>query len=96
MGIGVAYFFARRFEEARERLLQSLQEKPDWIPSHRFLASCCAHMGRLDEAREIIARLRTMTNVVVPSASNWRDPDLREFYLEGLRLAAADADEVIE
>ena len=91
MGIGVAYFFARRFEEARERLLQSLQEKPDWIPSHRFLASCCAHMGRLDEAREIIARLRTLTNVVVPSASNWRDPDLREFYLEGLRLAAADS-----
>jgi tetratricopeptide (TPR) repeat protein len=91
MGIGVAYFFARRFEEARERLLQSLQEKPNWIPSHRFLASCCARMGRLDEAREIIARLRTLTNVVVPSASNWRDPELREFYLEGLRLAAAEA-----
>ncbi len=91
MGIGVAYFFARRLEEARTRLLRCLQEKPNWIPTYRFLASCCAHMGRLDEAREIIARLRTMTNVVVPSASNWRNPEFREFYLEGLRLAAAEA-----
>jgi TolB-like protein/class 3 adenylate cyclase len=90
MGIGVAYFFARRFEEARARLLQSLQEKPNWIPSYRFLASCCAHMGRLDEARETIARLRTLTNVVVPSAANWRNPEYREFYLEGLRMAASE------
>jgi hypothetical protein len=28
---------------------------------------------------------------VVPSASHFCDPDLREFYLEGLRLAAADS-----
>ncbi len=90
MGIGVACFFARRFEEARARLLQSLQEKPNWIPSYRFLASCCAHMGRLDEARETIARLRTLTNVVVPSAANWRNPEYREFYLEGLRMAASE------
>jgi TolB-like protein/class 3 adenylate cyclase len=91
MGIGVAHLFARRFEEARTTLLQSVQEKPNWIPNYRFLASCCAHMGRLDEAREIIARLRTMTNVVVPSATHWRNPEHREFYLEGLRLAAAEA-----
>jgi TolB-like protein len=90
MGIGVAHLFARRFEEARARLLQSLQEKPNWIPSYRFLASCCAHMGRLDEARETIARLRTLTNVVVPSAANWRNPEYREFYLEGLRMAAGE------
>jgi hypothetical protein len=36
MGIGVAHFFARRFEEARVTLLRSLQEKPNWIPSYPF------------------------------------------------------------
>ena len=86
MGIGVAHFFARRFEEARATLRQSLQEKPNWVPTYRFLASCCAQMGRLDEAREIVERLRTLTNVVVPSAMNWRNLEHREFYLSGLRV----------
>jgi len=91
MGIGVAHFFARRLEAARAALLRSLQEKPNWVPTHRFLASCYAHMGRLDEAREMVRRLRTLTNVVVPGAEHWRDPNSREFYLSGLRLAASEA-----
>jgi TolB-like protein/class 3 adenylate cyclase len=90
MGIGVAHFFARRFEEARVTLLRSLQEKPNWVPTHRFLASCYAHMGRLAEARESVERLRTMTKVVVPAAENWRNPEHRELYLSGLRLAAGE------
>ena len=48
-------------------------------------------MGRLDEAREIINRLRAMTPVVVPSAMHWRNPEHRELYLSGLRLAAGEA-----
>ncbi|MGC2202519.1 MAG: adenylate/guanylate cyclase domain-containing protein [Stellaceae bacterium] len=90
MGIGVAHFFAGRLEEARAALLRSLQEKPNWVPTYRFLASCYAHMGRLDEARDVIRRLRTLTSVLVPSAENWRDPNHREFYLSGLRLAAGE------
>ena len=87
MGIGVAHFFARRFEEARATLLQSLQEQPNWVPTYRFLASCYAHMGRLEEARQAMKRLKDLTNMVVPSATNWRNPEHREFYLSGLRMA---------
>jgi adenylate cyclase len=90
MGIGVGHFFARRLENAAAMLLQSLQERPGWVPTYRFLASCYAHMGRLDEARETIERVRQMTSVVVPSAAHWRDPEQRAFYLEGLRLAAGE------
>jgi len=90
MGIGVAHFFARRFEEARAILLQSLQEKPNWAPTYRFLASCYAHLGRLDEARETVERLRSLTDVVVPSAMNWRHAEHLELYLSGLRLAAGE------
>jgi tetratricopeptide (TPR) repeat protein len=67
MGIGVAHLCARRFEEARATLLQSLQKKRNWVPTYRFLASCYAQMGRLDDAREAVKRLRTLTNVVVPT-----------------------------
>jgi len=48
-------------------------------------------MGRLGEAREIIERLQTLTDVVVPHATHWRNAAHREFYLEGLRLAAGEA-----
>ena len=91
LGIGVGHFFARRFDQAEAALLLSLEEIPEWVPTYRFLASCRAHMGQLDEAREIINRLRAMTPVVVPSAMHWRNPEHRELYLSGLRLAAGEA-----
>jgi TolB-like protein/class 3 adenylate cyclase/Flp pilus assembly protein TadD len=92
MGIGVGHFFAGRLEEARAMLLRSLQEQPGWVPTSRFLASCYAHLGRLDEARAIVEQLRALTSVVVPSADHWRNPEQREFYLSGLRLAAGETD----
>jgi len=87
-GIGVGYFFARRFEEARKSLLVSLHDSPNWVPTYRFLAACCAHMGRLDEAREIIERLRTLTPVIAPVSQVWRDQADRELFTAGLRLAS--------
>jgi hypothetical protein len=68
-----------------------LQEFPGWVPNYRFLAACCAQMGRLDEAREIVQRLQALTPVVVPSAMHWRNAEQRELYLVGLRLAAGEA-----
>jgi adenylate cyclase len=86
----MGHFFARRFEEAAAILLLSLQEVPSWVPTYRFLASCYAHMGRLSEARETVTRLRSLTTEVVPSATHWRNPEHREFFLSGLRLAAGE------
>jgi adenylate cyclase len=91
LGIGVGHFFAQRLEEAKAMLLLSLQEHPTWAPTLRFLASCYAHMGYLDEARDIVKRLRDSTPVVIPRADHWRNPEHREFYLKGLRLAAGEA-----
>jgi TolB-like protein len=92
LGIGVGHFFARRFLEARGMLLQSLDEKPTWVPTYRFLAACYAHMGRLCEAHETVERLRAMTPVVIPNAAHWRNPEHRELFLSGLRLAAGGAE----
>jgi adenylate cyclase len=84
---GIAHFFARRLDQARTTLLLSLQQHPDWVPTNRFLAACYAHLGELDEAKMMIKRLRALTPVVLPKADHWRDPEQREFYLSGLRLA---------
>ena len=91
-GTGIGHFFAGRLDDARAALLRSLQEFPGWAPNYRFLAACCAQMGRLEEARELVRRLRDITPVVVPDASHWRNPEHRELYLSGLRLAAGEAE----
>ena len=57
---------------------------------YRFLAACYAHMGRMNEAREIVKRLRAIMPVVVPDTIYWRNPEHRELYLSGLRLAAGE------
>jgi tetratricopeptide (TPR) repeat protein len=86
--LGMAYFVKRQFDEAVSKLLLAIQDDPGFAPSYRFLASCYAHMGRLDEARAIVARLRAITSLVVPSIVEFRNPEHRELYLSGLRLAA--------
>ena len=48
-------------------------------------------MGRLEDAREIVERLRAITPVVVPGAVPLRKPEHRELFLSGLRLAAGEA-----
>ena len=92
MAIGIAHFFARRLDQARTMLLLSLQQHPDWVPTNRFLAACYAHLGELDEAKMMIKRLRALTPVVLPKADHWRDPEQREFYLSGLRLAMSETE----
>jgi tetratricopeptide (TPR) repeat protein len=88
--IGLAYLFKRCFEEATAKLLLAIQDHPGFPLSYRHLAVCYAHMGRLDEARAAIAKLHAITPVVVPSNMPFRDPEDRELYLSGLRMAAGE------
>jgi adenylate cyclase len=89
--LGMAYFFKRQFDEAAAKLLLSIQDNPGFPAPYRALAACYAHMGRLDEARVTVARLRAVTPQVVPSDPPWRNPEHRELFLSGLRLAAGEA-----
>ncbi len=89
--IGEAHFFSRRFDEAAASLLASLERAPGFPITYRVLASCYAHMGRLDEAREIVGRLRAITPVVMERGTRYRNPEHRELFLSGLRLAAGEA-----
>jgi pentatricopeptide repeat protein len=74
----------------RRKFRLAVEEAPGWVPPYRFLASCYAQMGQLDEAREIVDRLRAMTPIVAPRAMYWRNPEDRELFLQGLRLAAGE------
>jgi TolB-like protein len=90
--IGTAHLVSRRFDRALPQLLLAVQEAPSFPTAYRWLASCYAHMGRLDEARDVVRRLRTISPVVVPSATQFRNPEHRELLLSGLRLAAGETE----
>jgi len=88
--IGSAHFLSRRFDEAARSLLIAIQDSPSSPQPYRFLAACYAHMGRLDDAREVITRLRGITSEVIPDVSYLRNAEHRELYLSGLRMAMGE------
>ena len=88
--VGESYFFKRQFEMAEPKLLLSIQDNPGSPPAYRTLAACYAHMGRLDEARAIVAKLRALTPLVVYRDLPFRNAEDNEFFLSALRLAAGE------
>jgi tetratricopeptide (TPR) repeat protein len=88
--IGAAHFASRRFGKAVPKLLLAIQEDPGFPLAYRVLVACYAHMGRLQEAQEIVERLRAITSVVIPDAGFLRNAEQRELFLSGLRLAAGE------
>jgi pentatricopeptide repeat protein len=89
--IGASHFLSRRFDQAIAKLLLAI-ETPHFPVPYRYLAACYAHMGRFDEARDIVRRLRAITPAVIPPRVMYlRNAEHRELYLSGLRLAAGEA-----
>jgi TolB-like protein len=93
--LGAANFFKGRFAEAEAQLLLWMQDHPHHPNSHRFLAACYAHMGQLDKAHAVVARLHGITSEVMTDASWFRNPDQRALLIAGLRLASASLDRLL-
>ncbi len=88
LALGMAHFFSGRFAQAAEILAMSTREGAS-ATAYCFLASCYGHMGRLDEARAVIERLRAIApNALSSSSVPYSNPRQRELFLSGLRLAA--------
>jgi TolB-like protein/class 3 adenylate cyclase len=90
--IGAALFVSRRFGEAVPNLQLALQEDPLSPLPYRYLAASYSHMGRLDDAKAIVARLRTISSAVMPGALLLQNAEHCELYLSGLRLAMGETE----
>jgi adenylate cyclase len=81
-GLGACYFLQRRFDEAAALLAGSLRQVPTYVTTAYFLASCYAHMERLDDAGGILDHLRSIGSPPMPPPElGLRDPTQREFWL---------------
>jgi TolB-like protein/class 3 adenylate cyclase len=85
--IGSALASSGRFEEAIPKLSLAIENDASAAAPYRWLVACYAHIGRVDEARATLARLRTISSIVIPETSNLRNAEHRELFLSGLRLA---------
>jgi len=90
LALGIAHFFSGRFVQAAEILAIYTREGAS-ATAYCFLASCYGHMGRLDEARVVIERVRAIApNALSSSSLPYSNPEQRELLLSGLRLAAGE------
>ena len=88
--LGMAHFFSGRFAQAAEILAMYTREGAS-ATAYCFLASCYGHLGQLDEARAIIERLRAIApNALSSNSVQYSNPEQRELFLSGLRLAMGE------
>jgi Flp pilus assembly protein TadD len=59
-GMAVSHYLAGRYEQAVEWARKAVQQGPSVTAPHRILCVSLAQAGHLDEAREILARVREM------------------------------------
>jgi TolB-like protein len=91
-GIGVALYCERRFAEAASHMVLALQQLPQFLSVHRWLAATYAQLGRIEEARRVVQELRALTPHVMPLTYFWRDAGYVALMHEGLRLAIGDVE----
>jgi len=72
-GAAWAHFLAGRYNEARGLAQAALLEQPDYLNALKVMAASCALSNHLDEAREVMARVRALD----PSA---RISNVMEYY----------------
>jgi adenylate cyclase len=89
--MGCAYLMVGDYGEALDWTRRALRERPTFGPALRFHAASLAELGRLPEAREIIARLLrlepNLTLSVLRDRAPIRDPMLMALFLAALRKA---------
>jgi TolB-like protein/tetratricopeptide (TPR) repeat protein len=91
-GLAFAHSEAGRYEEAIEWADRSLREQPRYIGAISAKGASCAHLGRIEEARDCLRRrLEIQPGLTIAKykadAAMFFPPELLAVYVEGLRKA---------
>jgi Flp pilus assembly protein TadD len=91
-GLALAHLVAGRYEEAIEWADRALQENPRAMAVLRLKAAACGQLGRIEEGRECVRRLRELVpgSTVAGSKEGLRSfvsPEVLTIYADGLRKA---------
>ena len=94
-GTAIAYFTARRFEEALRLTEENLRLRPGFQGALRLHCATLAQSGRIEEARAFLSILRRdhrpqLTIAWVRENVPYQTPELMELFIDGLRKAGLD------
>ena len=94
-GIAIAYFTARRFDEALRFTEENLSLRPGFQGAQRLHCASLAQSGRVEEARAFLSTVRRnhrppLTIAWVRENVPYQTPELMELFVEGLRKAGLD------
>ena len=94
--IAVAHYAAGRYAETIERSLEAQRLRPGFQGSRRLLCASLAQAGRVDEARSLLATIRSeqpqLSLAWIRANVPYQTPELMERYLEGFRKAGLGED----
>jgi len=82
------YLYSRRFDAAIDAFYEVIRLRPGFIlgPSYALAASL-AHLGRIDEARNVLRNARAQIQDSRYQSPPWLRPEDNALRLEGIRLA---------
>ncbi len=90
LGLAAAHFFAGHFEETVTLTGRILEDVPTHNAARRYRAAALAHLGRIDEARAVVAELlkaQPTSSLRTSRSISFHDPRMAELYLTGLEKA---------
>jgi adenylate cyclase len=84
---GVVQFYSRKFDAAVGTLHQVVRLRAGYSQAHVFIAASLAHLGRVDEARDLLERARAqLGDHRYLERTPWTRPEDYALRVEGIRL----------
>jgi len=84
---GAIQLLSRDFDAAIQTFQQVLRLRPGFNHAQVSFAICHAHLGRIDEARQVLKRARQQVQDPRYQSAPWLRPEDKALRLEGIRLA---------
>jgi adenylate cyclase len=84
---GAIQLLSRDFDAAIQTFQQLLRLRPGFNHAQVSFAICHAHLGRIDEARQVLKRARQQFQDPRYQSAPWLRPEDKALRLEGIRLA---------
>jgi adenylate cyclase len=92
-GMSAAFLVARRFEETIDWADRALRAQPRWSVTIRLKATACAHLGRIEEARDCVRVLLelqprfTISGWATMYGAKVYSPETMAMHIDGMRKA---------